>query len=206
MLALGADLQKVWYHPQASAETRKRILRTVIKEIVVSVEGDQLHLKVHWQGGDHTALSVRKNIKGINRHVTPVDTIELIRSLARLLPDPSIAVFLNRLRKRTAKGYTWNEERVRSLRNGHNIAVYRDGERAERGEVNLEEAAALLQVNRMTLRRLILCKVLPAQQVCYGTPWIIRRRDLDLPAVRQALKSNSGSLTPNPNQNNLDFQ
>ena len=32
------------------------------------------------------------------------------------------------------------------FRHSHDIAVYRDGERAERGELNLEEAAELLRV------------------------------------------------------------
>ena len=35
----------------------------------------------------------------------------------------------------------------RKARFRHDIAVYRDGERAERGEINLEEAATLLQVS-----------------------------------------------------------
>jgi hypothetical protein len=147
LLALGADLAKAWHHPAASAETRKRILRTVIKEIVVRVEGDQLHLQLHWHGGDHTALVVRKNRRGVHRYVTDADTTELIHSLARLLPDGSIAALLNRMGKRTAKGHTWSTTRVRAFRHDHDIAVYRDGERAERGEINLEEAATLLQVS-----------------------------------------------------------
>lgn len=206
LLALGSDLQRVWNHPGASAETRKRILRTVIKEIVVRVEGDQVHMKLHWHGGDHTALIVRKNPSGKNRFVTDTDTVELIRALARLLPDASIAQLLNRLGKRTAKGNTWNAVRVCTFRCNHDIAVYRDGERAERGEVNLEEAAQFLQVNAMAVLRLIQREVLSAQQPCVGAPWSIRRSDLDLPAIRQALKSKSGPLTPNANQDSLDFQ
>lgn len=33
--------------PAASAETRKRILRAVLNEIVVAVEADRLHLRLH---------------------------------------------------------------------------------------------------------------------------------------------------------------
>lgn len=208
LLALGADLAKVWHHPAASAETRKRILRTVIKEIVVRVEGDQLHLQLHWRGGDHTALVVRKNRRGVHRYVTDADTTELIHSLARLLPDGSIAALLNRMGKRTAKGHTWSTTRVRAFRHDHDIAVYRDGERAERGEINLEEAATLLQVSTMTVLRLIQRKVLPAQQTCVGAPWSIRRSDLDSPAVQRAvtLRQYDSSLTANQNQSSLDFQ
>lgn len=208
LLTLGADLQKVWYHPGASVETRKRILRTVIKEIITRVEGDEIHLKLHWQGGDHTALVVRKNRTGKHRFVTDSDITDLIRALARLLPDASIAALLNRLSRRTAKGNTWKASRVRTFRNDHDIAVYTEGERAERGEVNLEEAATLLQVNAMAVLRLIQRKILSAQQPCVGAPWTLQRSDLESPAIQQALTSGqcNGSLTPNPNQSNLDFQ
>src|SRR3972149_465667 len=128
--------------------------------MVVRVEGDQLHLQLHWYGGDHTALIVRKRRKGAHRYVTDADTTELIRSLARLLPDGSIAALLNRLGKLTAHGNTWNTTRLRAFRHDHDIAVYRDGERAERGEVNLAEAAKLLQVSTMTVLRLIQRKLL----------------------------------------------
>ena len=60
LLALGADLSQAWDHPMASAETRKRILRTVLKEIVVRVQDGQIQMVLHWEGGDHTAFdSVR---------------------------------------------------------------------------------------------------------------------------------------------------
>jgi hypothetical protein len=60
LLALADDLPRVWNHPAASTQIRKRILRTVLKEIVVTIEGDRLCLMVHWQGGDHTRLEVVK--------------------------------------------------------------------------------------------------------------------------------------------------
>ena len=61
LLALADDLPRVWNHPASSTQIRKRILRTVLKEIVVTIEGDRLCLMVHWQGGDHTRLEVVKN-------------------------------------------------------------------------------------------------------------------------------------------------
>ncbi len=54
MLALATDLPRLWNHPAASPETRKRILRAVLKEIIVTVAPGRLHLVLHWQGGDHT--------------------------------------------------------------------------------------------------------------------------------------------------------
>ena len=55
ILALGVELPRLWNHPAASAETRKKILRTVVEEITVTAESGLLSLKLHWKGGDHTS-------------------------------------------------------------------------------------------------------------------------------------------------------
>src|SRR5204863_7422078 len=97
LLALADDLPRLWNHPAASSETRKRILRAVLNEIIVTVEADRLRLVLHWQGGDHTRLEVVKNRTGQNRWKTDMETVQLVRELARTLPDHSIAPFSNGL-------------------------------------------------------------------------------------------------------------
>ena len=207
LLALGADLEQVWTHPGASAETRKRILRTLIREIVVDVVDDTLVVVIHWQGGDHTELRVKKNRSGQHRWVTDRETQVLIAELARLLPDGAIASLLNRLGKRTAMGHTWTEARIRAWRGDHGVAVYRDGERAERGEVNLREAAEHLGVTAMTVLRWIRERRLLARQPCLGAPWVIRRADLDdLPKKIDQETGSSSPLTPDPRQASFPFQ
>jgi hypothetical protein len=97
---------------------------------------------------------------------------------------------------------------VSALRNNQDIAVYREGERAERGEVNLMEAAEILQTRAMTVLRLIQRKVLSASQPCVLAPWTIRRVDLHSAAVKRALASadRSDPLTSNPEQKDFNFQ
>ena len=60
ILALGTDVARLWNRPAASVTIRKRILRTVLEEIIVTVEPGVLRLKLHWKGGDHTMLEVVK--------------------------------------------------------------------------------------------------------------------------------------------------
>ena len=203
--ALGAQLPRLWNHPAASAATRKRILRTVLEEIVVTVEPGQLLLKLHWNGGDHTALAVLKNRVGQHRWKTSPAIEQLIGDLARVAPDQSIAAILNRLGMRTGMGHTWTQQRVRSFRNDHGIEAYRGGERAERGEVTLEEAAGRLGVSRMTVIRLIKDRSLPAKQTCAGAPYVIRETDLDLPTVRRLIESGR-AVSQDPRQGTLEYQ
>jgi len=205
LLALAEDLPAVWNHPAASVETRKRILRTVLKEIIVTAEAGQLHLVLHWQGRDHTRLEVMKNRSGQNRWKTDVATEQLVCELARLLPDHSIAPVLNRLGIRSAKGQTWTQLRVRNFRGAHQIPVYQEGERAERHELILSEAASRLGVHKMTVVRLIQDGLLPARQVCAGAPYVIREDDLAQPAIRQAI-AKGRPVSSDPRQESLSFQ
>ena len=205
LLALADDLPRLWNHPAASAETRKRILRAVLNEIVVTVEPDRLHLVLHWQGGDHTRLEVVKNRTGQHRWKTDTATEELIRELARLLPDQSIASVLNRLGMRSAKGHTWTQVRVRNFRCEHQITIYREGERAERHELILHEAASRLGVSKMTVVRLIRDGLLPARQICVGAPYAIQQDDLGRPAVRRAIE-NGRAVSLDARQESMSFQ
>lgn len=173
LMALGDDLDRAWHHPSATAETRKRILRAALAEIVVSLADDAIQLVLHWQGGDHTRLSVPRNRTGQHRWRADTETEDLIRALARRQRDSAIAATLNRLGKRTGKGNTWTEVRVRSFRNDRGIAVHRPGEMAERGELSLEETAERLDVSKMTILRLINSGALHADQACKGAPWAI---------------------------------
>jgi excisionase family DNA binding protein len=180
-------------------------LRAVLKEIIVTVAADRLHLVLHSQGGDHTRLEVAKNRIGQNRWKTEEATEQLVRELARVLPDHSITPVLNRLGIRSAKGHSWTQLRVRNFRGAHQIAVYREGERAERRELILHEAATRLVVSKMTVVRLVQDGLLPTRQVCAGAPYVIREEDLDRPAVRRALASGR-AVSPNARQENLSFQ
>jgi excisionase family DNA binding protein len=110
-------------------------------------------------------LRVRKNRTGQHRWGTHADVVELVTVLARQMPDQAIAAVLNRAGKKTGKGNGWTRSRVCVLRNHRRIPPYRVGERAERGELTLEEAAKILDVSEATVRRLIKEKALAAHQL-----------------------------------------
>lgn len=116
--------ERAWESPGATAATCKRIIRSLIHEIVVRIRDEVLELIVHWHGGDHTALQVRKNRTGEHRWSTAADVVDLVRVLARQMPDSTVAAVLNRASKSTGWGNSWTRVRVRSLRNQHAIAAY----------------------------------------------------------------------------------
>ena len=205
LMQLGADLELAWSHPAATAATRKRIMRTALNEIVVRKEGPLINMILHWKGGDHTALQVTLRLNAAGRHHWPAaeDTVALVRALARLMPDRQIARLLNRSGKSTGYGNGWTEQRVRGFRNHHDIAVYRDGEWAERGEITLDVAAQTIGVAKMTALRMIRRGDLKGRQVCKGAPWVIKVDDM---AAFDTRSTSTDPVTPNPAQQILEFQ
>jgi len=203
LMQLGSDLELAWSHPAATAATRKRILRAALHEIVVRVEGDHVEMILHWQGGDHTALKLKKNTVGKHRWTIPEDTLSLIRALARQMPDRQIARLLNRVGKPTGRGNGWIEARVRSFRSHHGITVYREGEWAERGEITLEAVAQIMDVSVMTALRMIQRGVIKGRQLCKGAPWVIKAEDM---AAYRAQNAPQRPLSADPAQQTFEFQ
>jgi len=205
LMQLGADLERAWMHPAATAATRKRILRAALNEIVVRREGAVIDAVLHWQGGDHTALHVKQRLNAAGRHNprVPEEAVALVRELARLMPDRQIARLLNRSGVQTGHGNGWTQERVRGFRNHHDIAVYRDGEWAERGEITLDAAAEIIGVCKMTALRMLRRGDVKGRQVCAGAPWVIKAEDV---ATFAGWKRSSAPVTPNPAQRTLEFQ
>ena len=61
------------------------ILRCVIREIMARIADARIELVIHWQGGDHTKLSVVKNRTGQHRWTTAVKVQTL---MATQIPPP----------------------------------------------------------------------------------------------------------------------
>ena len=184
---LGADLTTAWYHPDTDIRLRKRIVRTVLKEIVLNNIDDppshQLHL--HWQGGVHTQLRVPRNERGKHANAANADVLELVRELSKVAEDKQIAAILNRLGYKTGQGKSWHAHRVASLRSYHRLPSYH--KRAD--WVTLEGAAERLGVSSTVVSRLIKAGTLPAKQVVRYAPWIIEMADLELPVVLAEVKA-----------------
>lgn len=183
IVALGGNLTHVWNAPKAPVELKKRVIRTLIREIIVGVDdkNEEIDLVVHWAGGAHTRLRVAKNKVGRNKNAASPETVELVRELARGWSDPYIAQMLNRIGSRTGPGNGWSQTRVKSFRGQHGIPVFSAG--TVRPWVTMEEAAAELGVNVSVVRTLVNRGKLPARQMAAGLPWMIERHDLARPAV-----------------------
>jgi hypothetical protein len=186
LTALSEDLVTLWNHPDAPIQLKKRILRTVLTEIVIDNETDsKTRLRLHWAGGVHTELQVERNKPGQHRYCADRSVIDLVSDLSKICQDKAIAAILNRLGYKTGQEKTWNASRVAGLRGYHKIAPFQKQDEW----VTQEEAARELQVSDTVVKRLIRERILPAKQIVKYAPWIIEKKDLLLPAVQAQVKA-----------------
>jgi len=175
--ALAERLEALWEHPDTDARLKKRIVRSLIHQIMVDVDSTagEIVLVIHWIGGVHTEVRVPRRRRGQNSTQTAPETLEAVGSLARICSDAMIANVLNRNGRRTGRGNFWTRERVTALRSHHEIPVYSDERRAAEGWLNLTQAARLVGVSARTLRLAVERGELLAEHPLPDGPWIFRR-------------------------------
>jgi hypothetical protein len=189
LAVLADDLSAVWSAPTTDARLKKRIVRTVIHEVVADIDADasEIVLLIHWMGGTHSELRLPRRRRG-QRNSTAPDIILAVRQLVLIATDDLIAGILNRNKLTTGHGNRWTRERVTSLRSHHKIPVFRPAENGVELWLNLTRAAAHLGISAKTLRLAAESAKIEALHPLAEGPWIFRRVALDGPAGQVLVK------------------
>ncbi len=181
VLALGDNLDQVWTAATTTDRDRKRLLRTLLDEVNITIRRDRSEgradLVLRWKGGAITDLSVpiKRKPPAIR---TDEDTIDLLRRLATHYPDAQIAGILNRQGRTTARGLSFTATRVQSLRHHWHIPRHQPDDTEPQGEVlTVADAAAELGLAPSTLHRWLGDGFIAGEQATPGAPWRIRMTD-----------------------------
>lgn len=183
---LAGDLEAVWNSSHSDARLKKRIVRTLIQEVIADIDDDasEVVLLIHWVGGVHTDLRLPKRRKG-QRNSTSADIIAAVRELVLIANDDLIAGILNRNGLVTGHGNRWTRERVTALRSHHRIPVFRTSADGEAPWLNLSHAARHIGVAPKTLRIAAEAGEIEGIHPLPEGPWIFSRDELCRTAARQ---------------------
>jgi DNA invertase Pin-like site-specific DNA recombinase len=178
LAAIARDLPRLWTAETTTDRNRKQLLRTLIGEIVVTVNAPRrlAAVEIRWEGGARTELVVKLNARGPDRHILAEDTVELIRRLAEHHPDDQIASILNRQGRRTGQGLPFTRARVQGARFRAGIPAAPPPDPAS-DLVTIQQAASELAVTTFTIRRWLHQGLLPGEQTTPNAPWRIRISD-----------------------------
>jgi DNA invertase Pin-like site-specific DNA recombinase len=182
---LASNLKTVWDAPTTDARLKKRIVRTLVHEVVADIDdaASEIVLIVHWVGGAHCELRLPKRRRG-QRNSTSADIIQTVRQLVLITSDDLIASLLNRNGLKTGNGNRWTRERVTSLRSYHQIPVFKPADDGIEPWLNLGNAAKLLKIAPKTLRLAAEAGEIEAFHPLSDGPWIFARASLITPAAR----------------------
>ena len=185
---LADNLSAAWNAPGVTMRARQQLLRALITDIIVDVDDEarEVVLTIHWRGGQHSQLRVRKPRTGEHGCATSEDALAVMRSMAGRWSDEHIAASLNRMGLPTGQGKTWTAHRVSSVRRVRSIHAYKSAEK-DGAWLTMSEAAKALGVTNHTIRRLIKGGVIAAVQVVPGAPYQIRANDLASDKVKIAI-------------------
>lgn len=189
LTGLAEDLAAAWKARQTTMRTRQRLVRALITEIIADVDeaAGEIVLVIHWKGGQHSELRVRKPKTGEHGCSTPEQALAVIGSMAGRWSDQDIAASLNRMGLPTGQGKTWTAHRVGSIRRVNGIHGYLSAEK--NGEwLTLSDAATKLGVSHHQVRKLIKAGILASNQIMPDAPYQIHAADLDSEQVVAALK------------------
>ena len=186
-LELASELQTVWENPSSDIRLKKRIVQTLIHEIVADVDaaGGEVHLVIHWKGGAHTQLCLPRRHRGQHSCQTPKEVVEAIRTLAHTCTDDVIAGALNRNHLLTAHGNRWTRELVASLRSTYQIPRCTPVDEKPRDWMNLTKAAEFLRISSTALRHAAQKGEIQAEHPLREGPWLFSRATLESEAVKQ---------------------
>jgi hypothetical protein len=197
LVGLAQDLAAAWRAPTTTSRTRQRLVRALIEEIAVDVDDTtrEVVLVVHWRGGQHSELRVRKPTTGEHSRRAPEEALRLVRDMAGKWSDEEIAATLNRMGFTTGQRNTWTAARVHAFRQTHDIRAAASAA-PDGGGLTLLEAAQHFGVSCYRIRQLIHGGLLPARQVVPDAPWQIHAADLARPEVQRALRHRTGRGRP----------
>ena len=208
LATLATDLETIWVAPTTDARLKKRIVRTLIQEVVADIDPQaaEIILVVHWIGGVHSEIRLPRRRRG-QRNGTSADIIAAVRTLALIANDDLIAGILNRNGLVTGNGNRWTRERVTSLRSHHRIPVFKADDDGIEPWLNLSKAALLLEIAPKTLRLAAEAGEIAAVHPLPDGPWVFSRTALSSSAARaiarRARQNPKHPAGSHPDQKNL---
>jgi len=201
LMSVAQDLPALWHDRSTDMQRKQRIVRILLQEVVADVDDatQEIVLLLHWAGGRHSELRVKKSQTGKHRNCTDLQAVDVIGKMAGKFPDDQIAATLNRLRLRTGCDNAWNDKRVYAVRHHHHLPAFDPDDLTHRSDVTLKEAAQRLNLSPPSVRKMIDAKILPGLQVVECAPWQIPTAALDTDIVRREaanLRNRAGIRVP----------
>lgn len=195
ILALGANLPKVWHAPTTTATDRKQLLRFVIKEVIVDPKRarGKVWFQVNWQTGAVSEHGYTRRVLSYDEHAHFDQIEQRMRELhAAQKLDDEIAAALNAEGFRTTKSSPFNNKSIWLLRERLGLsAVKPNGPHPARWDTevySVQGAAEAIGVMPGAIFKWLQTGRIRGQQLRKGTPWKIILTPAEITALQDYVR------------------
>ena len=150
ILALTTDFPRLWNDPSVSDQQRKRMVRLLIEDVVLT-KSDQIHVHIRFRGGAVRSLSLPLPKTAWELRLTPRDTVQEIDRLLNDYTEGEIVEKLNQHGFRPGEADKFNQAIVHKIRHKYHLKSRYERLR-EAGKFTQEELAKELKVSPQTVR------------------------------------------------------
>ncbi|HEY2533843.1 MAG TPA: recombinase family protein [Xanthobacteraceae bacterium] len=196
ILELANDFPRLWAAPTTEPRDRKRIVRLLVRDIMVTREPGSryVRLNVRWQGGETETLEVTLSQKRQDVIRYPSEVVERIRELAITHHDDEIVTLLcEEGYTSTTTGKPMTSSSVKWLRYKHRIPAPRPSE----GTLNVRQVCKRYGVSLYVVHYWLNRKILSAAQRKPNAPYEIAMDEETDERLRQWI-ANSAHLPQSP--------
>ena len=190
LLLLGRDLPAVWNAPQADPALKQRLAGLLLAEVLCEVDstGKEAILTLHWQGGRHSEVRLRKPAPGHHRYQAEPQVQALLSEHSETRSAQQLAELLNQRGLKTGYGRFWDAQRVREFLRKHQIGRY-GRPTLFVGGLTMRAAARRLGICPDAVHRLIERGLLTGEQRYPGACYRIPAEALQRPEVQAAVQA-----------------
>ncbi len=190
---LASDVPGLWHAPTTSHKDRKRMLRTLIADIVLLAEPDQamVRIGIRWQTGATDQLRVARVTHPGTAKRSPSPAVLMVRELGPTTPTAELVHRLNASGHLTGTGQPFDTKAVQWIRHAYHVPA---PDPYPPGQVSVADAAAQLGCSTGVLYYWIRAGQLPARRGP-SNRWCITWNDQVQAECRRRI-TESGHLTP----------
>lgn len=122
IMSIADNFKSIWTNPAVSNEERKRMVRLLIDNVMITQLEDNIHLVICFRAGTVKELDIQKGKKSYETWRTPKEALEIIKtSLDKFIPPSEIATLLNSKGLKSGKGVSYTRILVHNLIAYHNF-------------------------------------------------------------------------------------
>jgi DNA invertase Pin-like site-specific DNA recombinase len=154
IMAIADNFQSLWENPQVQNEERKRMLRLLIENVIVTQFDNHIHLVVNFKAGTSKDFDIQKGKKSYESWRTPPEALDIIKSgLDQHLSNAEISKILNEKGLKSGRNLVFSRSMVSYIIYHHNLKTVRE-RYLEMGYVPQSEIIEMTGLDRKKLLNL----------------------------------------------------